>query len=192
MRFQTGQTEQQRQNKVLSQQTAFSLDDYFFWTIEMLSQLNCLSRDVEGRYATDAELQFIADYVGSFAQRLQTYQKLQTTEAAIVQQTYAKVQAIDPKLLMYGSEDVTQKWKRDTLRTLRYTAAAVLLDDPETLKERFLLWFQTIMRAFSAQRSCEVTYQAMQDVVRQQFPVQQSSLICPILELNRRSLGNAT
>ncbi|WP_088891899.1 phycobilisome protein [Leptolyngbya ohadii] len=158
----------------------------------MLRQLNCLSRDVEGRYATDAELQFIADYVGSFAQRLQTYQKLQDTETAIVQQTYAKVRTIDSRLFMYGSEDATQKWKRDTLRTLRYTAAAVLLNDSETLQERFLLWFQTIMRAFSVQRSCEVTYQAMQDVVRQQFPVQQANLICPILELNRRSLGNVT
>lgn len=119
----------------------------------MLSQLNCLSRDVEGRYATDAELLFIAEYVKSYLRRLQTYQKLQEIEATIVQQTHAKMQLIDPKLFYYGTEDVTSKWKQDTLRTLRYSAAAMLFNDLETLQERFLSWLQTIMRAFGVQQS---------------------------------------
>lgn len=156
----------------------------------MLSQLNSLSLEVEGRYATDAELQFIVDFVESFPQRLQTYQNLQQAEAAILQQTYARVRSIDPRLLVSGVEDLTPKWKRDTVRTLRYTAAAVLLNDPETLQEQFLLWFQTIMRAFGAQRSCDVTYGAMQEAVKQQLPTQQANLVCPLLELNRRALGN--
>jgi hypothetical protein len=155
----------------------------------MLSQLDCLSRDVEGRYATDAELQFLADYVESFPQRLQTYQKLQQAEAVIVQQTYTKMRSINPKLFYSGTEDVAHKWKRDTLRTLRYSATAVLLNDSKTLQERFLLWFQTIMHAFGAQQSCNVTYQVMQEVIKQQFPPEQADLICPVLELDRCYLG---
>lgn len=155
----------------------------------MLSQANKLSLQVDGRYATDEELQFFNQYTQSYGLRLQTYQKLQASEASIVNQVYTKMKAIDPMLFHSGNEDISQKWKRDTMRVLRYSAAAMLLNDPETMQERFLLWFQTIMRAFSAQRSCEVTYQVMQEVVKQHLTATQAALFCPILELNRRALG---
>ncbi|MBD1854427.1 MULTISPECIES: phycobilisome protein [Leptolyngbya] len=155
----------------------------------MLSQIQRLSQTTEGRYATDEELRFLAEYARSFELRVQTYQKLQASEAAIVQQVLAKMRAIDPTLLRNGSEDVTAKWKRDTLRVLRYSAVAMLLDDSETLRERFLFWFQTIMRAFNAQKSCGVTYTVMQEVVKQVLTPSEANLILPILEVNRRMLG---
>lgn len=156
----------------------------------MLSQLDRLSVQADGRYATDTELQFLADYVQSFNVRVQTYLRLQELESTIVQQAYVKIRAVDPRLLHYGYEDVSTKWKRDTIRVIRYTAIAVLINDPDALKERFLLWFQTIMQAFSAQRGCEVTYQVLQDVVRQYLTPAQANLVCPMLELNRRMLGS--
>lgn len=155
----------------------------------MLSQIQRLSQTTEGRYATDEELRFLAEYARSFELRVQTYQKLQASEAAIVQQVLAKMRAIDPTLLRNGSEDITNKWKRDTLRVLRYSAVAMLLDDSETLRERFLFWFQTIMRAFNAQKSCGVTYTVMQDVVKQVLTPSEANLLLPILEVNRRMLG---
>jgi hypothetical protein len=57
------------------------------------------------------------------------------------------------------------------------------------LRERLLFWFQTIMRAFGAQRSCNVTYTIMQEVVKQHLTAEQASLFLPILEVNRRILG---
>jgi Phycobilisome protein len=158
----------------------------------MLSQLERLSCEVDGRYASDIELQFLTDYLQTFNLRVQTYQKLQEVETALVQQAYAKIRSLDPDLFKNGTEDISGKWKRDTLRVLRYTAIAVLMDDPETLRERFLLWFQTIMRAFNAERGCNTTYAVLQDVVKQNFPAAQANIICPILELNRRSLGVAS
>lgn len=158
----------------------------------MLSQLKRLSLEVDGRYASDAELQFMSDYAQSFNLRLQTYQKLQEVETTLVQQTYTKMRSLDPTLFSGGKEDLTAKWKRDTLRVLRYIAAAVLLDDPDTLRERFLLWFETVMRAFGAERSCNVTYQVLQDVVKLHLTPPQAGLVCPILELTRRSLGTTS
>lgn len=155
----------------------------------MLSQIQRLSQETEGRYATDEELLFLAEYARSFELRVQTYQKLQACEAAIVQQVQAKMSEIDPMLSRQGNEDLTNKWKRDTLRVLRYSAAAMLIDDPESMKERFLFWFQTIMRAFKAQKSCGVTYTVMQDVMKQVLTPDEASLILPILEVNRRMLG---
>lgn len=155
----------------------------------MLSQIQRLTQETEGRYATDEELRFLADYAQSYDLRVQTYQKLQACEMTIIQQVQAKMRSIDPMLFRQGNEDLTNKWKRDTLRVLRYSAAAMLIDDPESLRERFLFWFQTIMRAFNAQKSCGVTYTVMQDVIKQLLTPSEASLILPILEVNRRMLG---
>ena len=157
----------------------------------MLSQLERLSADVEGRYATDEELQFMADYLRSFNIRIATYVKIQAAEVEIVQQVYQKMRSQNPALFLSGQEDVSAKWKRDTIRVLRYSAVAMLLNDPDGLRERLLFWMQTIMRAFGAQRSCDVTYQVMQDVVKRHLTTIEANLLCPILELNRLSLGTS-
>ncbi len=155
----------------------------------MLSQIHRLSQDTDGRFATDEELDFLLEYARSFELRVQAYQKLQASEALILQEVQAKMKSIDPTLFRSHSEDVTNKWKRDTLRTLRCCAVALLIDDPESLRERFLFWFQTVMRAFGAQKSCGVTYSVMQEVVRQHLTPSEAKLIIPILEINRRMLG---
>jgi Phycobilisome protein len=155
----------------------------------MLSQFNRLSIQADGRYANDVELEFISNYTQSFTLRLQTYEKLQASESQIIQQVYDKMQGRDPNLFRLGNEDFSSKWKRDTLRTLRYSAAAMLLNDPDTLQERFLSWFQTIMRSFGAQQSCNATYEIMQDVIKQHLTSTQASLFCPILALNQQYLG---
>jgi hypothetical protein len=157
----------------------------------MLSQFKRLTLDTDGRYASDLELRFIEDYCKTYRLRLSIYQKLQVSEQKIVQQVQAKLRAIDPSLLIHGQQDLTSKWKRDTIRVLRYSAITVLTDDSATFQERLLLWFQTIMRAFGAQRSCEMTYVVMQEVMQDYFTVDEYSYIAPILDLNRTALGNA-
>lgn len=157
----------------------------------MLSQLEKLSLNTDGRYATDEELAFVNVYIQSFGMRAQTYQTLQLVEAAIVQQVEVKMRLLDPNLFRSGNEDVSAKWKRDTVRVLRYSAVAMLMNDPDTLRERFLFWFTTIMKAFGAQKSCNATYEVMQGVVKQHLTPIQVSLFCPILEINRQTLGGS-
>jgi len=155
----------------------------------MLSKLQKLSWDTDGRYASDEELRFIADYLQSYGVRLQTYQRLQQLEMTIVQEVYQKVWAIDPNLFMSGTEDVSSKWERDTIRVLRYSAVAMLLNDTDTLCEKLLYWMQTIMKAFGAQQSCKVTYEEMQKVVKNHLSADQASVFGPVLEVNKRLLG---
>jgi hypothetical protein len=155
----------------------------------MLSQLQKLSRDADGRYATDEELRFVVEYLKTYSLRLQTYQRLQEVEATIVQQVYSKMRTLDPTVFLHGEEDISGKWKRDTIRVMRYSAIAMLLNDPDTLCERLLFWFQTIMKAFGAQRSCRLTYEVMQEIVRKHLTPDQAGVFCPILEVNRQLLG---
>jgi Phycobilisome protein len=155
----------------------------------MLSQMQRLSAEADGRYATDDELKFLAEYLRSFDVRVQTYQKLQALEATVIQQVHEKMLAQDPGLFRSGTVDLTPKWKRDAIRTWRYSATALLMDDPDTLRERFLIWFQTVMHSFGAQRSCEVTYTVFKDVVQSHLSPQQLALLVPILEMNRSVLS---
>lgn len=158
----------------------------------MLSQIQYFSQAVDGRYATDEELQFLSDYLQSFDLRLSAYTRLQGAEATIIQQVQTKLRSLDPTLLQNGSEDLTAKWRRDTIRVLRYSAVAMLLNDADWLRDRLLYWMQTVMKAFGAQRSCDATYQLMQEVVRQHLTPPEARLFCPILELNRALLGGTS
>jgi Phycobilisome protein len=155
----------------------------------MLSQMQRLSVEADGRYATDDELKFLAEYLRSFDLRVQTYQKLQALEATVIQQVHETMLAQDPNLFRSGNLDLTPKWKRDAIRTWRYSATALLMDDPDTLRERFLIWFQTIMRSFGAQHSCDVTYSVFKEVVKTHLSPQQLALLVPILEMNRSVLS---
>ncbi|MCU0551335.1 MAG: phycobilisome protein [Leptolyngbya sp. Prado105] len=155
----------------------------------MLSQIQRLSQETEGRYASDEEIRFLAEYTRSFELRVQTYQKLQACEATIVQQVQGKIRATDPTLFRRGNEDVTAKCRQDIILALRYSTTAMLIDDPESMREQLLFWLQTIVRAFNKQKISNAIYTIMQDVIKQVLTPNEASLILPILEMNRRMLG---
>jgi Phycobilisome protein len=158
----------------------------------MLSQLERLSCEMDGRYANDAELQFLTDYVQSFDLRVQTYQKLQAIESVLVQQAYGKMRSLDPSIFVGANrEDLTRKCHFDMVIGLRTAAIAVLFNDPNALQDRLLLWLQTIMRALGKERTCNVLYTALQEVVKQNLSPAQANLVCPFLELSRRTLGGS-
>lgn len=155
----------------------------------MLSQIEALVREVDGRYATDAELIFLQNYLQTARLRFSTYQKMQKAEPEIIRQVKQKLKATNPQLLRRGKVDLSPKWQRDTVRVFRHCVHALLVADEQGLEENFLLWFQSVMRSFKAQKSCDVTYKVMQDVVRQYLTPQEAELFCPILGQARRLLG---
>ncbi|MGE5659849.1 MAG: phycobilisome protein [Actinomycetota bacterium] len=155
----------------------------------MLSQLARLSVEADGRYATAEELQFLKEYFQSCNRRLSAYQKIKVAEQEIINQVEAQMQSLDPSLFRRGATDLTSKWRLDTVRVLRYSAATLLIDDSERLRDRFLLWFQTILGAFQAKTSAKVTYQVMQGVIKQYLTPEEAFLLIPILETNSMILG---
>ncbi len=155
----------------------------------MLTNVEALVQATDGRYATDQELMFFQTYLSTVGTRLRAYQKIQAAEPQIVSQVMTRLKAQKPDLFQVGEQDLAAKWQRDTVRVLRYSAIALLLDDPERLKETLLSWFQTIMRAFGAQESCDLTYAAMQTVMPQFLNAEELKLFLPILELSRVILG---
>jgi ribonucleotide reductase alpha subunit len=155
----------------------------------MLSQMQRLSFETEGRYASDEELRFIPEFLKTYELRVQTYQKLQTIESTVIQQVHEKMKAKDPTCFQIGNRDLTAKCKRDGQLTWRASSAALLIDDHETLRERLLLWYQTISKAVNSQSACGSAYVVMQEVIQQHLTPQQTALFAPILDMSRSLLG---
>ncbi|WP_204138413.1 phycobilisome protein [Halomicronema sp. CCY15110] len=155
----------------------------------MLQQIERLSAQTDGRYANDAELVFFQSYLKTARQRFLLYQKLQKLEPQIIRQVLEELKTKEPDLLIINEQDLTAKWQRDTVRLLRYAATALLTDDEVVFKEKLLIWFQSIMKSFKAERSCEATYQAMQRVLKNLLTADEAALFCPLIELTRVTLG---
>ncbi|MEG4206581.1 phycobilisome protein [Microcoleus sp. Pol7_A1] len=155
----------------------------------MLSQLARLSTEADGRYASAEELLFLKDYFQSLNHRISAYKKIQASEAEIMQQVEAQMQSLDPNLFRRGTQDVTQKCRGDIVQVLRHSAAAMLINDTERLRDRLLLWLQTILGAVQVRNTATVTYDVMKKVLKQYLTVEERNLFFPILDNNRTLLG---
>lgn len=155
----------------------------------MLSQLARLSMEADGRYASAAELQFLKDYFQSLNHRMSAYKKIQASEKEILRQVETQMQSIDPNIFRRGSQDVTAKCRGDFAQVLRHSAAALLINDTERLRDRLLLWLQTILGAVQVKQTSPVTYDVMKKVMKQHLTAEEASLFVPILEIDRTILG---
>ena len=155
----------------------------------MLSQLARLSTEADGRYASAEELLFLKDYFQSLNHRISAYKKIQASETEIMRQVEAQMQSLDPNLFRRGTQDVTQKCRGDIVQVLRHSAAAMLIDDNERLRDRLLLWLQTILGAVQVRNTATVTYDVMKKVLKQYLTVEERNLFFPILDNNRTLLG---
>lgn len=154
----------------------------------MLTYLKNLSIEADGRYATSEELDFFKIYFDSFNLRLSAYQKIHKFESEIIQKIQSIIQSNHSKVFMRGSTNVTQKWRLDTVRVLRYSAMALLINDPDYLKERLLIWFSTILQALQVQDLTQLTYQAMAEVIVNYLTPEEQALFLPLIELNLKIL----
>ncbi len=150
----------------------------------MLTQLQRLSVEVDGRYATPEELDFLKSYLETLKYRVSAYQKIKKNESVIIDQIQDKLQQMNQAIFIQGSVDFTSKWRLDTIRVLRYSAMALLIDDPDYLRERLLIWFATILKAFKVQNLTQLTYQEMSDVIESYLTPEENDLFLPLIKLD--------
>ncbi len=154
----------------------------------MLNQLNRLSIEADGRYATPRELQFLKEYLQSIEQRTSTYEKIKAAEETILKDVESKIAAIDPNLFRRGNRDLSETCRRDRKILLRHLALTALLGDRDRLRDSLLLWLQTILRAFKFQHPADITHQVMGPVVGQHLNSQENDLFQPGLNLSHNLL----
>jgi hypothetical protein len=145
----------------------------------MLTDIQNLIYQTDGRYASDQELRFLQTYIETASLRFRTYQKIQAAEVSIMNQLLKELKTYHPEIFSVNGQDLTAKWQRDTVRVLRYATTALLVDDPEMFKDNLLIWFQTIMSAFGARQSCQITFTTLQQVVKQHLAPEEARLMLP-------------
>jgi hypothetical protein len=150
----------------------------------MLTNLERLSVEVDGRYATPEELDFLKSYFETLKYRISAYQKIQKNESEIIHKIKDKLHANDPKIFIKGAVDFAPKWRLDTVRVLRYSALALLIDDPDYLQQRLLIWFATVLQAFQGKDLTRLTYQTMLEIVEKYLTPEENKLFLPLIKLN--------
>jgi Phycobilisome protein len=180
----------------------------------MLTQLNRLSVAVDGRYASDRELQFIEDYLESVEQRIEAYEKIRENEEKIAHKTkmlaHLSLGLAEDRQLQDTSEDsaeqyikdydrlrqtmsakdITQICSRDLTMLLRCVSIAMLIDDLDRLRDGMLLWQETIVRSFGLKEFANITYKVIQDVVKAHLSPEEAALILPALQLSHNLLSS--
>ena len=154
----------------------------------MITLLENALANADGSYLTAQDLQSLDQVIQSWSIRRQTYDLLQAKENQILDQSesYLSSLMIDTSRL---DSTAIHKCRHDMAVVLRSCATAMLLQDEELLKDRFLYWMQNIMHALQKQQINAIVYQSLQQAVGSHLPTQNAALLMPYLQLVREWLS---
>lgn len=155
----------------------------------MITLLENVLERADGAYIEPQDLDQIDQMLQSWGDRRATYQLIQAKEEAIADKTLERFQTENEILLRAAPENIMKKCKGDLISVLRNCATAMLLQDEELLKDRFLYWMQNIMRALRNQRFNVHIYQILQDVIREELPENYADLMLPYLQITHQYLS---
>jgi hypothetical protein len=158
-------------------------------TTHMFNQLTRLSLNSDGRFATAAELQFLKDYLANAAQRRSAYEKIRNAEHQIVAEVTVQLRSSNPAIFMKGEQNLTDLAQRDCAHILRCSAAAMLIDDRDRLRDGLLLWHQTIIHAVQTDRISQAMWKVIPDVIKKYLSTEEATLIMPVFRLNQTLLN---
>ena len=156
----------------------------------MLNKLSRLSVKVEGRYATEDELQFVYDYLSSVDSRISFYEKIRDAEPEIVDTTISKMRAENDKIFSKDSVNIDGICIRDMKIILKAMTTAILIDDLERLKDGLLLWHLTIMRAMNVKNISNLVYQNMIAIVKEHLSSSEEKFVAPALQASQTIITN--
>ncbi|MEM1369523.1 MAG: allophycocyanin [Cyanobacteria bacterium P01_H01_bin.15] len=156
----------------------------------MLTQLNRLSIDADGRYATDAELSFLEKYVEGIDERISGYEKIRDTEEELMTQVETEKRELDPNVFLINGRDVSLSCRQDFRTVLRWCAYVMLMGDLEHYRTSFLLWQRTIVKASGCTKQAEVTYSSLQKALKSLLSPTELKLTLPAVQLSQALLGD--
>jgi Phycobilisome protein len=131
-------------------------------------------------------LKFITKYLESVEDRIEIYEQIRDSEDNLVAQVKSSktMLANEGHNFSYLTEEQKEVCTRDIKTVIRCSAAAILLDEPDRLKEALLLWYFTIARAIGFIDHCQIAYQILEKTIQQKVTPEQAKLAAPILRLN--------
>ena len=96
------------------------------------------------RYLNSTEKKVLTAYIDSFPQRLSASQELEEKEQEIIQYCITETKKRHPELHT-KYDNVWSKALRDLQLVVRSMSHAMILDDPQYLMDKTLIWFKSVM-----------------------------------------------
>lgn len=149
--------------------------------IGMNRQIQDIFSSAEGRYLSTAEQGVLREYAQGLEARLVAMAEISAKESSIVEQTVKEVFRAYP--------DIEKKYKnamqtciRDETMVLRYTALAMVRNDPQFLNDSLLTWLATILKGVGfAPHFIEDTYKTMALVAGRELSPATAKLLHPFV-----------
>ncbi len=109
-------------------------------------QLKQLFIAAESRHLDSQEFELYSRTLPGNANRVKAAQEIKLIQAEVVDAVIKEVFTMYP--FMDNHELADGKCYRDVNYVAAYITLAMLMDDPEWLRDKFLIWFKTILQAF--------------------------------------------
>jgi hypothetical protein len=110
-------------------------------------QLKKMFIEAESRHLSNDELKLYCITLPDHLNRAKAAHEIKLVQAEVVDLTVKEIFAMYPFLAKHELAD--EKAHRDINYVSTYAATAMLMDDPEWLRDKFLIWLKTILQAFS-------------------------------------------
>ncbi|HNN97512.1 MAG TPA: hypothetical protein PKI03_34830 [Pseudomonadota bacterium] len=135
----------------------------------------------EGRYLTASEQSTLRDYAQGLEARLAAMSEISSKETTIVEQTVREIFRAYPDMEK-TFKNAMQTCIRDETLVLRYTAMAMLRNDPQYLNDSLLTWLSTILRGVGfAPHFIEDTYKTLALVAGRELSPATAKLLHPFV-----------
>jgi len=137
----------------------------------MLTTFERFIDQADGDFLRPEHLEHLASYNKSFAERSETYHKIQKLETKIVEQ-----------VLKQSGQDDDARAQEVTLM-VRMAAMAMLLDDATYFKEHYLEWQVTQAQAYGSQARLYRHANLLIQTLPKYLPAPQAALFRPFFDL---------
>lgn len=156
----------------------------------MLTQLDRLTTEADGRFATAAELKFLRDYLDTVDERVETYQKIGTAADNMVSEIQQRQLSVKSSCYTFSGKDQSSICRRDLTNAIRLSATAMLFSDLDLLRDGFLLWYRTIVKSFNYTHMADNTYgKQLPEMMQRLLAPNEYKYMKPVLSLNHSILA---
>ncbi len=141
------------------------------------SKLQELINENEGRYLSSGDMQSMKRYLQTFAERVKCYEILREKGDLLVRHALKKFMSLHPDIMQKHG----QRCYYDMTQVMRYSALAILKDDPRFFNDALVLWQVNILTAYQRQNSCEVAYRCLKETTSSHLPSPVNQYLDPYL-----------
>ena len=146
----------------------------------MITLLENVLERADGNYVSVQDLRLLDKALSSWQARKDTYSSIQAKEPEIINQAVEAMRSGDRFVSKPMDTLGVDRCQRDLTLGLRSCALAMLLEDPEMLKDRVLYWQQNI---FLSMQLNYHGYKFLWQSLQSQLPKEQSELLSPYLKM---------